>query len=390
MRTLSIDLSDERFERGVPYETFRLLRTEAPVWWWPEGACWVVTTHDLVETMNRDFETYSSAGGIVPPGSTVNPRVLLAMDPPEHTEYRRMVIKSFVPRSISALRDDVRNIAEEAVAAFRAEGGGDFVPEIASAIPFRVMAALTGVPRDAERLVMRCGNAISPNSDPEYRPGPNAVEEAHETLSAFLGEQFEQRRRETHTDLLSDLLEVRRNGEPLAEEDLRGFAVNYLLGGTETTRNLIAQAMLALLEHPAELARFVAGEVDAATMVEELLRWVTPVMHHSRWVTRPVEVAGQSIDAGDRVTLWMASANRDEKAFDDPDVLDIGRSPNTHVALGGGGPHFCLGAHLARLETVVTFECLRPLLADTTLSGEPQRVRSNFINGMKHLPLRVG
>jgi len=390
MQTLSIDLSDERFERSVPYETFRLLRTEAPVWWWPDGACWVVTTHDLVETMNRDYETYSSAGGIVPPGSTVNPRVLLAMDPPEHTEYRRMVIKSFVPRSISALHDEVRTIAEEAVAAFRAEGGGDFVTEIASAIPFRVMAALTGVPRDAERLVMRCGNAISPNSDPEYRPTPNAVEEAHETLSAFLGEQFEQRRRETHTDLLSDLLEVRRNGEPLAEEDLRGLAVNYLLGGTETTRNLIAQAMLALLEHPGELARFVTGEVDATTMVEELLRWVTPVMHHSRWVTHPVEVARQSIDAGDRVTLWMASANRDEKAFDHPDVLDIGRSPNAHVALGGGGPHYCLGAHLARLETVVTFECLRPLLADTTVSGEPQRVRSNFINGMKHLPLRVG
>jgi len=390
MRTLSIDLSDERFQQGVPFETFAQLREEAPVWWWPEGACWVVTTHELVEMMNRDFETYSSAGGIVPPGSTVNPRVLLAMDPPVHTEYRRMVIKSFVPRSIAALHDQVRDIADEAVAAFSDQGGGDFVIDIASAIPFRVMAAMTGVPRDAERLVMRCGNAISPNSDPEYRPTPSSLEEANQTLSNFLGEQFELRRHEVHADLLSDLLLVRRDGEPLPEEDLRGFAVNYLLGGTETTRNLIAQAMLALLEHPAELARFVNGEVDATTMVEELLRWVTPVLHHSRWVTRPREVAGQAIAAGDRVTLWMISANRDEKAFERPDVLDIGRSPNNHVALGGGGPHYCLGAHLARLETVVTFECLRPLLSDMTLGGAPQRVRSNFINGMRHLPIQVG
>ncbi|HUP75601.1 MAG TPA: cytochrome P450, partial [Acidimicrobiales bacterium] len=169
-----------------------------------------------------------------------------------------------------------------------------------------------------------------------------------------------------------------------------GFAVNYLLGGTETTRNLIAQALLVLLEHPDQLRRFVDGEVDAATMVEELLRWVTPVLHHSRWCTRTVEVAGKTINAGDRLTLWMVSANHDDEAFDRADEFDIGRSPNPHVALGGGGPHFCLGSHLARLESVVTFETLRPILSSMKLTAPPQRVRSNFINGMKHLHVAVG
>src|SRR5439155_2468143 len=338
-------------------------REDAPVWWWPEGSCWVVTTHELVEQMNRDFGTYSSAGGIVPPqGANINPSVLLAMDPPVHTEYRRMVIRSFVPRSIAALDADVRAIAREAVDDFARAGGGDFVIDVASAIPFRVMAHLTGVPRSAERMVMRWGNAIAPNADPEYRPMPDAAAVANEELGEFLGEQFEERRRDPRDDLLSQLLRVRRDGEPLPEADLRGFAVNYLLGGTETTRNLLAQGMLTLLEHPGELRRFADGEVESSTMVEELVRWVTPVLHHSRCATPPTEVAGQTIQPGDRVTLWMVSANHDERAFARADVLDVGRTPNLHVALGGGGPHYCLGAHLARLESVVTFETLRSLL----------------------------
>jgi cholest-4-en-3-one 26-monooxygenase len=349
-----------------------------------------VTTHELVEQMNRDFETYSSSGGIVPPaGANINPAVLLAMDPPVHTEYRRMVIRSFVPRSIAAIEADVRTIAEAAVDEFVAKGGGDFVIDIASAIPYRVMADLTGVPRSAERMIMRWGNAIAPNADPEYRPTPNAAAEANEALGEYLGEQFEERRRQPGEDLLSLLLDVRRQGEPLDEADLRGFAVNYLLGGTETTRNLIAQGLFALLEHPDELRRFSAGEVDGPTLVDELLRWTSPVLHHSRWATRSVEVAGQTINAGDRVTLWMVSANRDDTAFDRADIFDVGRSPNPHVALGGGGPHYCLGAHLARLESVVTFETLRSVMPKMKLTAPPERVRSNFINGMKHLHVSV-
>ncbi len=171
----AFDLSDARFQEAVPFETLAALREEAPVWWWPDGGCWVVTTHELVEQMNRDFETYSSSGGIVPPaGSNINPAVL-AMDPPLHTEYRRMVVRSFVPRSIAAIEADVRKIAAEAVADFVAGGGGDFVIDIASAIPYRVMADLTGVPRAAERMIMRWGNAIAPNADSEYRPTANAA-----------------------------------------------------------------------------------------------------------------------------------------------------------------------------------------------------------------------
>jgi cholest-4-en-3-one 26-monooxygenase len=389
VETVTIDLSDVRFEQSVPFETFAHLRENAPVWWWPEGSCWVVTTHDLVEQMNRDFETYSSSGGIVPPGSTLNPSVLLAMDPPEHTEYRRMVIKSFVPRAIAALEVEARAIAHEAVDAFARNGGGDFVPDIAAAIPFRVMAHLTGVPRSAELDIMNWGHAIAPNSDPEYRPHPTSMMDAQEALSAYLGEQFAERRANPGDDLFSNLLHVTRNGAALPEEDLRGFGVNYLLGGTETTRNLLGQALRVLLEHPAEMQRFIDGEVDTTVMVDELLRFTTPVLHHSRWVTRDAETGGHHFAAGDRVTLWMVSANRDAAAFVDPDRFDAGRTPNHHVSLGGGGPHFCLGSHLAKLEAVVTLEALRPLLGRMAFAGPPERVRSNFINGMKHLPIEV-
>ena len=205
----------------------------------------------------------------------------------------------------------------------------------------------------------------------------------------FLGEQFAARRVTPGDDLFSSLLRGTLDGEPLTEHDLRGYGVNYLLGGTETTRNLIGQAMRVLLEHPDQLARFTRGEVATSTLVDELLRYITPVLHHSRWVTKDVDVDGVSLRAGDRVTLWMASANRDEAVFDAPEALDIGRSPNHHVALGGGGPHFCLGSHLAKLEAVATLDALRPVLERCSFAGEPRRVRSNFINGMKALPIAV-
>ncbi len=387
--TATIDLTDARFEQSVPYETFAYLRENAPVWWWPEGSCWVVTTHELVEELNRDFSTFSSAGGIVPPGSTLNPSVLLAMDPPLHTEYRRLVIPSFMPRSIAKLEAQAREIAQDAVDAFVRNGGGDFVPDIAAAIPFRVMADLTGVPRSAELMVMEWGHAIAPNSDPEYRPHATSMMDAQEALSAFLGEQFAERRKNPGDDLFSDLLVAERAGAQLPEEDLRGFGVNYLLGGTETTRNLLGQSLRVLLENAEQMRRFVAGEVDTTVMVDELLRFITPVLHHSRWVTRDSVNGGFAFSAGDRVTLWMASANRDPAVFDDPESFDAGRTPNHHVALGGGGPHFCLGSHLAKLEAVVTLEALRPVLDRMSFAAPPQRVRSNFINGMKHLPINV-
>jgi len=388
---MEIDLSDERFSHGVPHETFAYLREHEPVWWWPEGSCWVVTTHELVEQINRDFETYSSSGGIVPPdGANINPSVLLAMDPPVHTEYRRLVIRSFVPRSIQAIEAAIRSIAREAIADFVAAGGGDFVVEVASAIPFRVMALLTGVPRTDERQIMKWGNAIAPNADPEYRPTPDAAARANDELSEYLGAQFDERCRDPGDDLFSDLLRARRlDGSPLPDADLRGFGVNYLLGGTETTRNGIAQSVLALIEHPDQAQRLVDGDVEVDVATEELLRWTTPVMHHSRWPNQTREVAGRRIAAGDRVTLWMTSANRDAAVFADADRLDVARTPNPHVALGGGGPHYCLGSHLARMEMAVTVDELRPWIGRASLVAPPERVRSNFINGMKHLPLQI-
>jgi cytochrome P450 len=390
MASLPIDLSDETFVTGVPHEALARLRESEPVWWWPESECWVVTSYERVVEMNRDFGSYSSEGGVVPPGVGMNPSVLLAMDPPLHTEYRRMVIRSFVPRAVMAMQPAIRAIAEEAVAEFASTGGGDFVHAVASAIPYRVMAELTGIPRADEKQVMRWGNVIGPNSDPEYRSTPTAMMDAQEAISVYLGEQFEERRRHPGSDLFSDLLKIEYRGKPLSEEDLRGFGINYILGGTETTRNLIGQGMLTLLEHPDQLRRFVGGFVGGRTLVDEMLRWVTPVMHHSRWATATKTVEGKTIEAGDRVTLWMVSANRDEGAFEDPGVFDAGRDPNPHISLGSGGPHYCLGAHLARLEAIEAFDALRPHLLGLALAAPAERVRSNFFNGLKHLQLSVG
>jgi cholest-4-en-3-one 26-monooxygenase len=390
MTVRTIDLSDERFERGVPYETFAYLRETSPVWWWPEAGAWAVTTHALVEQMNRDWPTFSSVGGIVPPGSTINPGMLLGMDPPVHTEYRRLIVPAFMPRSIAKLEHDARVIARDVVDEYVAAGGGDFVTEVAARIPFRVMADLTAVPWSAEDDVMRWGHAIAPNSDPEYRPTPTAMADANEALSEFLGEQLAARRANPGDDLFSQLLAARTGAGPLPEADLRGYGVNYLLGGTETTRNLLGNGMVTLLEHPEQVRRFVDGEVSTATAVDELLRYVTPILHHSRHVTHDAEVAGQQLHAGDRVTLWMSSANRDPAVFAEPEQLDLGRTPNPHTALGGGGPHYCVGSHLAKLEAAVTLEALRDVLPRLVAAGPAERVRSNFINGIKHLVLTVG
>lgn len=385
----AVDLSDEAFERAVPFAALAALRDRAPVWWWEGARCWVVTAHRLVAQLNRDPATYSSAGGVLPPGQGVKGLVLLSMDPPEHTRYRRMVNRSFAPRPVAELGTRVRHIAGEVLSGFAASGGGDFVTAVAARIPFLVMAMLTGVPRSAEPTVIRWGNAITPSSDPDYRPVPTALDDAQREMNAFLDEQFDERRRRPGDDLFSQLLGIETDTGALGADDLRGFGLNYLLGGTETTRTLIAQGLLALLEHPGQSRRFALAEVETPTMVEELLRWVTPVAHHSRWATADHELAGHQVRSGDRVSLWMIAANRDPAAFEDPDDLDLARTPNPHVALGGGGPHYCLGAHLARLETAATFEGLRHLLDRTALAGTPQRVRTNFFNMLKSLPVEI-
>ncbi len=396
MTLAGIDLDDvDRFVDGVPWGWFAELRAQAPLWWHERDGdgYWVVTTHELFQAVTRDWATFSSASGTTPPGDpgqAPQGQILLSMDPPEHTRYRRLVSRMFTPRAVAALEPQVRQVARDRIGAFVDAGGGDFVLDVAAPIPLRVIATLMGVPEADEPTVFDWANAIIPSDDPEYRISPEAARAARAALEAYGAAMIAERRRRSRDDLLTRLMAADVDGHRLTDAELQKFVVLLVVGGSETTRHLLSHGVLALIEHPDQRRRVVDGTVPMGAVVEEMLRWSTPVLQHARRATKEVEIGGQRIMPGQRVVMWMASANRDAATFPDPDVFDVGRSPNPHTALGSGGPHFCLGAHLARLEAAATFAELRPFLDRLTLAGPVQRLRSNFFNSIKHLPLAVG
>lgn len=388
---LSIDLAPERFATGVPYDELEHLRRVAPVWWSDAMGCWVVTTYRLVEQCNRDHRRFSSSDGVVDPKDPGKPawRPITALDPPEHGQYRRLVIGPFTPTPIARLEPLVRRLARAAVAGLIADGGGDFVTEVAAAVPFRVIAALTGVPLEDEAQVVAWTNAVMPSVDPDYRPSESSAAEARQALGDYCLALARAQRRGNRPEISGVLFEARLEGRKLADEEIANFLDTFIVGGTETTRQLLSHGLLALLAHPGQAARLADGSVPVARAVEEMLRWASPVLHHSRRATEDTVLHGQTITAGDRVTLWIASANRDETVFDEPAELRVARDPNPHVAFGAGGPHHCLGAHLARLEARVVFEELLPQLPRLSLVEAPVRVPSNFFNGIKRCPVEL-
>jgi cholest-4-en-3-one 26-monooxygenase len=386
-----IDLSPARFVDGVPLDDLRHLRESAPVWWSSSMACWVVTSYKFVEQCNRDWSTFSSGDGVVDPADAGAPKwkPITGLDPPEHGRQRRLVMAPFTPIPIGRLEGMVRQITRDALASFLDEGGGDFVNAVGCTVPFRVMATLTGVPLADQDLIVGWTNSVMPNADPDYRPTTSTAESSRQLLSDYCLELARAQRGGTRPLLSQTLFDGRLGDRGLEDEEVANFLDTFIVGGTETTRQLLSHGLLALMEHPDQLRRLSDGEVAADTAVEEMLRWVSPVLHHSRRATKVSAVGDVVVGAGDRVTLWIVSANRDDTVFNQPEVFDVGRTPNPHVSLGAGGPHHCLGAHLARLEARVVFEELRPVLARLELAGPPVRVASNFFNGMKRLPIEV-
>ena len=389
----AIDLSHEQFGREIPFEAFAELRRRAPLSWYEPDRYWVVPTYDLLGEINRNPGTFSSWGGPTGAGSEITPgsqplgnRMLIQMDPPEHTVYRRLVSTSFTPKAVSARADTVRTHARELVNAFVSKGGGDWVEEVAMLLPLRVMSDLLGIPREEETAILRRVDAQATGTDAEQVVDASArIRETNE----FADRLVEAHRRHPRGDLVDQLLDARVDGKPLSQEDLRAWVTMYVGGGAETTRHLIAHGLVCFFEWPDALQKFVDGW-DTSLVVEEMLRFAPPVLHHSRWPLHDVEIDGQVIRAGERTTLWMVSANRDEKAFSDPDRFDVTRDPNRHDSLGAGGPHFCLGAGLARLEATVLFEEARPYLARFEPAGAPVRGANNFFNILTTCPVTVG
>jgi cholest-4-en-3-one 26-monooxygenase len=401
-----IDVTDrDVYVNDVPHDWFTRLRRESPVAWHETqkqepgearqvGGFWNVVAYENVVTVNRDSETYSSNRKAVyiwdlPEEDLEQQRlIMLNMDPPMHTRYRRLINKGFTPRMVSELDATMRKRTSEIVDKIAGAGECDFVVDVAAELPLQVIADLMGVPQEDRHKVFDWSNRMIGADDPEYGVSEDEAQSASMELYAYASELAAKKRLDPRDDLISILTQADVDGEKLSELELDLFFLLLSVAGNETTRNLISHGMVALVEHPEQLAMLRKDHSLLPGAVDEMLRWASPVMHFRRTATRDHELGGQLIKEGDKVVIWYISANRDEKAFEDPFTFDITRSPNEHVAFGGGGPHFCLGANLARLEINIMFEEILDRLDDIEITGDVSRLRSCFINGLKHIPLK--
>lgn len=399
-----VDLYDpDTYVAGVPHEYFALLRREAPVYEHPYpdgGRFWCITRHEDLVAINRDTQTYSSwrQSALIEKPTPENLEMLrmlmLNMDPPEHTKLRKLVNKGFTPRMIRLLWDHLREEAAAIVAAAREKGEVDFVEDVAAELPLIAIAEFLGVPREDRKVIFDLSNRLVGSSDPEYGVSDEEALAAANEMFAYAQELATEKRARPGDDIASRLLQAEVDGERLSDMDFNVFFMLLAVAGNETTRNAISHGMLALLEHPDQARDLVEHPEILEGAIEEILRWASPVMQFKRTTTRPVTLHGVEIPEDEAVVIWHISANRDETVFDGPYTFDLRRSPNphtsSHVAFGGGGPHFCLGANLARAEMQVMFEQLLPHLPGIEQTGPVSRLRSNFINGIKHLPIRFG
>ncbi len=401
METLEhIDLSDhDAFVDAVPHEAFAALRRDDPVHWNPEpegSGFWAVTRYEDIRHVHRTPEVFSSEiGGTsleeIDPQHIEKRKSMLDMDPPRHDELRGLIARRFTPRAVHVWEDQVRRVTREVLDRALPMGSFDFVREVSSEIPMQVFAEILGVPQDERREIIDLGDRLLGNQDPEYAVEP---EEAHKELpfsSPAALEMFEfgrrlaaERRKQPGDDIITQLA-----FEPLAQQDFDNYFVLLATAGNETTRHTITHGLLGLLEHPDELQRLRDDPSLGKTAADEMLRWATPVHHFRRTAAQDTELAGQAISAGDKVTTWFVSGNRDEDAFEVPERFDVGRQPNRHMAFGPGGIHHCMGAHLARMEVRIAFEELLPRVKEIELDGPAERLRSNFFNGIKRLPVKV-
>jgi cholest-4-en-3-one 26-monooxygenase len=398
MTTATIDLLDlDRFQRLEHHDMFTRLRADDPVSWhdYPGGqGFWNVVRHEDVLTVSRDSELYSSEVGgvsIMDPeeqgGFDTRGQMMLYTDPPRHTRYRRLVSKGFTPRMIGLLEQYLRNRSRLIVDNVIERGQCDFVVDLASELPLQAIAEIMGVPQEDRHLIFEWSNAMIGADDPEFQGGVEGAHAASASLYAYSNDLAKQRRTDPRDDIVTKLINAEIDGERLTELEFDMFMLLLAVAGNETTRNLISHGMLALIEHPDQRKMLLDDPNLLDSTVEEMLRWASPVMYMRRTARSDYEIKGQTIREGDKVALWYIAANHDPDVFDDPHTFDITRSPNEHEAFGGGGPHFCLGSHLAKLEIKVMFEEVLARIPDMELAGEVQRLRSNFINGIKHLPV---
>ena len=397
-----IDLSDLRlFQRGIPHEAFARLRREAPVRFQPgrDGGFWSLMRHEDVVAVNRDSRSFSSERrGIMMFDQTSlegpeDPRMMIEIDPPRHTRYRQLVNRGFTPRMLSALEPRMRAIAREAIEAGLSAGRCDFATQLANRVPVAMICELTGVPAADHDWLEKQSDRIQAGAA-QGAAGKGIATAAIAELCEYANRLAAEKRRELAqgrepSDIVTTLLSADVDGQALSAAEFGLFFVLLAVAGNETTRSALSGGVLALAERPEAWARLRARPALLPTAVEEILRWSSPILYMGRTALRDALIRGQRIRAGERVVLWYASANFDEAVFPEPMRFDVARSPNEHVAFGGGGPHFCLGASLARLELRVVLEELLARVGALRLAGPVAHAGSNFSNGIFSLPLEL-
>ena len=407
---------DRWAQDGAPHAWFAARRAEGPVWQHPRSGddgptVWSVLGYDEVVALGRCPHILSSDqanGGVtgLGPGDELQavfddtlsqagaagvasdaPKHLLTLDPPEHTGYRKIVNRGFTPRQIALLEDQVRSLLDELLDAHPPGQPFDFTTEVSMKLPVNVIARMIGSDPERDADLLRWSNAAIASTDPEYSSGPGSQLAAVMQLIQYFNELKADRVEERRDDLISLLLDAEVDGESLTNARFMLFLILLTAAGNETTRTAFSHAVVELAQRPDQWERLRSDPSLIPTAVEEVLRYSSPVLYFRRNALEEMEIAGHHVAPGDIVALWYASANRDPSRFDDPDRFDVGRSPNDHVAFGGGGPHFCLGASLARLEIRVLLEALVERYETIRVVGPVERMRSNFLHGIKHLPV---
>jgi cytochrome P450 len=389
-----VDLADPAtYESGVPYQAFSELRRRAPVAWHPykDGPGFLALTgYDEVQAVSRDSETWSSQiNGIVfePPTPEQQAAVelmMLTMDPPRHTEFRKLINKGFMPRQVARLNAHVADLARQIVDNVIEQGECDFANNVAGALPSYVIAEMLGIPvEDGRRLY----DLVEIINNGNYGGG-DVFQQALTEMFQYGTELATRKRAQPGDDIATSLLQAEVDGQSLNDIEFNMFVLLLVNAGSDTTRNLVAGGILALMEHRDEWQRLVADPSLMPSAIEEMLRYVSPVMLFVRTATKGTELGGIPVKAGERAAMFYVSANRDETRFGDPNRFDISRAPNPHLAFGGGGTHFCLGANLARVEASAIIPEVLGRMSGLELAGPVERTRSNQMNGIKSMPVR--
>jgi cytochrome P450 len=401
--TLDIISNDTYAENGYPHDAWALLRREAPVYWYErdvKAPFWAVTRHEDIRWLSRQPKRLLNAPRLAvfpqfaPPEEDERvARHLLNMDAPDHGRYRKLAAPRFTPRSIARLEASIEKIASDLLDDLARDGSlseMDFVTSVAAPLSLAVLADLLGVPREKWELMFRWTNAIVGAEDPEYQLSEDAQASAgaaRKALFEYFWKMAEERRAKPTEDMVSVLANAEMDGAPVPPFELLSYYFLLVIAGNETTRNAMSGGLVALIENPAEFDKLRRDPDLIVPAVEEIARWTTPVIQFCRTATEGFELRGQQIRAGDSLCLFYPSANRDEEIFEDPFAFRVDRRPNQHLAFGIG-EHFCLGANLARLELRVLFRQLSKRLEHVELAGPVERLRSSFLGGVKHVPIR--